>query len=475
MVAFQRWTYRTLLLCVLLFSSALAAGSAGWKIKFDGTDSDPVIADGVLYVGAADGAVYALDPANGATKWRFQTGVGLSSGPEVISMPKSGARADDMTAAAQDAPGKKGKRRIDLTPAVSKGTVFFASGDLSFYALDAATGEKKWSYAAGSKIVGSAVYEDGTAYIVTEEGLHALETSTGHRKWLIETLQEIPVQQMNDVRRLGKRPAQGPARGEETLFLTAWPNMMSTTPQKGFVYAVAPESGTTRWVTALDGLDITAPVVAGGLVLVASEDPRSPPQPGHPLGVSSKRATLYAINAVDGQIKWKVGAERVYGTTRLLLTSKTIYLNTDRQLIAVELESGRMLWTFGAEEIQGGPQVDDQHLYVVSHKGTIARPDDTLHALAVATGKVKWSQKLGGGVDLHLVHEGVVYAGNARLYALDGAVGTKLWSFKGPSRHSARLVSGGRIFVISPAVDYFGSARVDQGYLQALDAKTGKP
>src|SRR5256885_222660 len=175
-------------------------------------------------------------------------------------------------------------------------------GDFSFYALDAMTGEKKWSYAAESKIAGSAVYEDGTAYIVTEKGLHALDTSTGKRKWLFETLQEIPVQQMNDVRRLGKRPAQGPERGENALFLTAWPFRMSTTPQKCFVYAVAPESGKTMWVNALDGLDITAPVVTKGLVFVTAEDPRSAPQPGNPLGSSSNQETLYAINAVDGQI-----------------------------------------------------------------------------------------------------------------------------------------------------------------------------
>jgi len=474
MITLLRGTYPKLLLCLLLFSGSFRAECAGWNIKFDGSDSDPIIADGVLYVGSADGAAYALDATNGATKWRFQTGEGLSSGPEVITMPKKGALPDEMTAKALNAPREKGRRSVDLTPVVRAGTVFVGSGDFLFYALDAATGEKKWSYAAGSKIFRSAVYEDDTAYIVTEKGLHALDASTGQRKWLFETLQEIPLHQMNDVRRLGKRPARGPVRGEKALFLTAWPSMLSTTPQKGFVYAVAPESGTTRWVTALDGLDITAPVAAKGLVFVAAEDPRSPPQPGHPLGVSSKRDTLYAINAVDGQIQWKLSAEREYGTPRLLIAGNTIYFQTEKRLIAAELETGRSLWSFSAENIQGDPKVDDQHVYVVTHKGTMARPDDTLHALAIATGHEKWSERLSGGAFLRMVHEGVVYAGGSHLYAIDAAKGTRLWSFKGPLRHSARLVSGGRIFVISPTVDYFGSSRVDQGYLHALDAKTGR-
>ena len=475
MITFLRETYPKLLLCLLLFSSSFSAECAGWKIKFDGSDSDPVIADGVLYVGSADGAVYALDPINGATKWRFQTGEGLTSGPQIITTPRKGATFEEMVTKGVNAP-RQGKKGIDLTPVVRKGTVFIGSGDFSFYALDAMTGEKKWSYAAESKIAGSAVYDDGTAYIVTEKGLHALDTSTGKRKWLFETLQEIPVQQMNDVRRLGKRPAQGPERGENALFLTAWPFRMSTTPQKCFVYAVAPESGKTMWVNALDGLDITAPVVAKGLVFVTAEDPRSAPQPGNPLGSSSNQETLYAINAVDGQIKWKLGAERVYGRSRLLIANNTIYFKTDKRLIAVELETGRLLWSFGAENIQGDPKVDDQHLYVVTHKGTMARPDDTLHALALATGQEKWSQRLSGGAYMRMVHEGVVYAGGANLYALDADAGTKLWSFEEMRRiSSVQLIFGGRIFAISPTVTYFGTSKVDQGYLYALDAKTGKP
>ncbi len=59
----------------------------GWKIKFDESGSSPVIADGVLYVGSADGGVYALDPNTGEAKWRFQTGESLSpatSGGQVL-------------------------------------------------------------------------------------------------------------------------------------------------------------------------------------------------------------------------------------------------------------------------------------------------------------------------------------------------------------------------------------------------------
>ena len=107
--------------------------SEGWRINFDGSGSSPVIADGVLYVGSADGAVYALDPSTGETKWRFQTGEGLSSLPQVITVPR-GTSVDDQMAAGMEAARKQrtaGIRRVDMAPAVEDGTVFIGSGAIA--------------------------------------------------------------------------------------------------------------------------------------------------------------------------------------------------------------------------------------------------------------------------------------------------------------------------------------------------------
>lgn len=461
MITYLRSTHHKLLLCLLLISGWFStAANAGWKIKFDGSGSNPVMGDGVLYVGSADGAVYALDLETGKTKWRFQTGEGLSSLPQVISAPRGTSIADQIAGGMNAAEKQKaaGIRRVDMTPAVDNGTVFIGSGDHSFYAIDAATGKKKWSYVAGfgmasnnntSYPVPAPVIKNGTVYFVTEDGLHALDALTGKRKWLFETLQETPVKDM-------KREPSAPVLGDSVIFLTAWPYLRSDTPHKSFLYAVAPESGTTMWVTTLDGTDITAPVAAKGLVFVA-------------IGPS-----MYAINAVDGKVRWKLGEGKVLGTPRLLVADNIIYFSTDKSLLAAELETGRQLWSYSADDIQGDLKADDQHLYVITHKGSFARPKDTLHALALMTGQERWSQELSGVYSV-LVHDGVVYAGGNYLHAIDAATGKKIWSFKGTGRESAPVISDGRIFLASPTVDYFGTSKVDQGYLYALDAKTGKP
>lgn len=446
------------------------ASTTGWRIKFDGSGSSPVIADGVLYVGSADGAVYALDPKTGDTKWRFQTGESLSpgSGPQVITVPRGTSVADQMAAGmkAAEKQRQQGIRRVDMTPTVENGTVFIGSGDQLFYAIDAATGKKKWSYEAGPGMasnnntdypVPAATLKNGTVYFVTD-GLYALDALTGNRKWLFETWQA------NFFDR--KHGPEGPVLGDGVIFLTLWAYLDPNT-RKSFLYAVDPESGKAKWVTTVDAFGITAPVTAKGRAFFAVEEP------GPTLTSSSHRETLYAINAADGQVKWKLGAGEKWGMAGLLIVGDTIYFCTDTNLVALELETGRQLWSFSADEISG-IQADDQRLYVVTHQGSMMRPKDTLHALALSTGQEKWSQSFSGSARVAIIQDGVVYAGRGHFEAIDAATGKELWSFKGTGPESARLISGGRIFLTSPTVDYIGTKRVDQGYLYAIDAKTGK-
>src|ERR1700712_5382422 len=44
-----------------------------WKFQTGGkVVASPAVADGVAYVGSADGAFYAIDMAGGGLKWKFQ-------------------------------------------------------------------------------------------------------------------------------------------------------------------------------------------------------------------------------------------------------------------------------------------------------------------------------------------------------------------------------------------------------------------
>ena len=97
------------------------------SVPFDGSDSRPVVHNGVLYVGSFDGAVYAFDVATGQQKWRYQTGGSLTSGPEIIVIDSD--RLEDQLGAAITASAKKprGKRQISATPVFLNGVVYMGN------------------------------------------------------------------------------------------------------------------------------------------------------------------------------------------------------------------------------------------------------------------------------------------------------------------------------------------------------------
>ena len=126
----SRWLVMTVLLVIggagletLVPAAAgdTATSPPGWSIAFDGSDSSPELVDGLVYLGSADGAVYALNADYGVTRWRFQTGSGLESGnPGVVVIPAGDGGMKEQIKAGLDMANKPPPaiKRVDRTPVV---------------------------------------------------------------------------------------------------------------------------------------------------------------------------------------------------------------------------------------------------------------------------------------------------------------------------------------------------------------------
>ena len=67
-------------------------------------------------------------------------------------------------------------------------TVYVGSDDDKVYALDAATGQLRWSYTTGDEVVSGPAVAGGTVYVGSDDDkVYALNAATGHLRWSYTT------------------------------------------------------------------------------------------------------------------------------------------------------------------------------------------------------------------------------------------------------------------------------------------------
>src|SRR5690606_3629487 len=116
-----------------------------------GNQSHPVIENGVLYVGANDGFMRAIDlkDEKGKTLWETQL-----------------------------------NREILSTPAISGDSLIVGSMDTHVYCLDKTTGKITWKFKTGQAVLASPLVHDDVVYIGSgDKNMYAIDAKTGKEKW----------------------------------------------------------------------------------------------------------------------------------------------------------------------------------------------------------------------------------------------------------------------------------------------------
>ncbi len=174
---------------------ATGFGKIRWRTRIGPTESSPLLADGLVYVGDWRGRVYALDADTGRVRWTFQ-GKGRIKG----GIAKSGNRLfvgtyDGYLYALRASTGKViwrtrsqdrlgGRGQFYSTPAVAYGRVYIGSTDGKVYSYGAASGKLRWSQGTGGYVYGSPAVWRKTVYVGSYSGrFYALDAATGDVKW----------------------------------------------------------------------------------------------------------------------------------------------------------------------------------------------------------------------------------------------------------------------------------------------------
>jgi len=419
--------------------------AGGWRIPFEGSASRPVLSGGVLYVGSEDGAIYALDAKSGGIKWRFQTGEGLVSGTEIITV-RPGAGLLEMIEAAESRGPRRGKREVDATPVVENGTVFIGSKDYSFYAIDAATGRKKWSFQTGGEIHENAVTHGAMVLFTSRDGfLYAVDANTGEKKWAFET-------------RVPKSEPKAPIVADRVIYLAAGL----------YLYAIDVTSGLAKWSLFTGMSDFSQPTKTNSLIFVSKKQDT--------YAVERNRTTLLAVDASSGKVKWEIEAEGypIGRRSSVIAVRDMVILGTARGLFAVDRETGAPRWNRVGGEGQYGPVYADESLvYFAFMKGSVVGgTDGVLYALDPVTGKDRWSFTPSRQI-VAVLGDSICVAAKGYLYSVHKETGKELWKIDARVRTAATpLITSDTVFIPGMTQRYVGRAP-HQGYFYAIDAKSG--
>lgn len=296
--------------------------------------------EGILYAGAYDNNLYALNAGSGEFVWKYATDAGVVS-----------------------------------KPAVYEGNVYFGSEDMRLHTISARTGRVNWTYYTKGPIRSSPRIAEGHVLIGSDDGyLHAINAMTGRRAWMMDAGSAIRSTPLV----VGEYIYFGTEDGN--LFCidfggaTRWSfkakRAITSSPvfAEGFVlvgsmdstlYAVDARSGFVVWRFRMNRATISTPCLLNNLVYIGSAD-----------------TNIYCIDIHSAKEIWHFTTENQMNSSPIIVRDSVLCGSIDGNMYCLEHRSGRLRWKFPTQgAITGTPAVyqntvffgsNDHHIYAVN-------------------------------------------------------------------------------------------------------------
>jgi outer membrane protein assembly factor BamB len=227
-------------------------GTVVWERSFAPVNSSPTFHDGTVFFGDDGGNVRALDVSNGETEWSREAGGEVWCAPAVADDSVYVGSADgSLYAYGTDGEplwSYEAEGAVYSSPSLSRGRVFF--GDLSgtVHAVSAEDGDELWTRTFDGELFASPAVGDDTVYVASRAGeVRSLTASEGDTDWTYDA---------------GAAVNSSPAvAGSRVLF----------GDDDGVFHSVNAVTGQRAWTREVDGRVVSSPAVHEGAAVFGTE------------------------------------------------------------------------------------------------------------------------------------------------------------------------------------------------------------
>jgi outer membrane protein assembly factor BamB len=330
-------------------------------------------------------------------------------------------------------------------PALDGGVLYVGSRDGAVYAMDAATGERRWRFQTGGPVTATPVIADGRVLVGSwDHRMYAIDPASGTMQWSFDAQAPVPA---------------GAVLHAGTL-------IFGTHGRSGRLIALDAQSGRLRWAFVDDSAHWPneRPVLRDGVLYVTNWDAANFVRGGP----ENARAWVHAIDADTGHRIWTARLTDAWPSPPAVTRQHVLFMTSPRRpantviLHALDRRTGRQSWTY--EGRTGGnywKSTDARDRYeaprVARDRVAIFASDVYAAGVDLATGAELWRlsepfrdqflNQYDLGPLLYVISGDTSTLTEGKLYGIDPLTGRVAWSRPMPSRNRIQAILDGTLYI----------------------------
>ena len=316
----------------------------------DMIESTAAVVDGIVYVGALNGTLYAIDAQTGKQKWTYQV-----------------------------------EGHIKASPAIHNGVVYFGDGDGIFHAVDINTQEAKWQFTTEGEIISSAnVVGDRVLFGSYDGFLYCLNRGNGELVWKLETEGYV-----HGTPGVWTQIASDSGPAENFAIVTGCDSYLrviniddGTQTQQvdlGAYVGASPAISQNRVYCGTYGTEILGVTLDTGEITWRYRHPKrrfpffaSAALTADSVIIGGRDKMVHALSQATGEPLWTYTAKSRIESSAVIVGTRAFVGTTRGVFIALDITTGESVWEFATgSPIVASPSVSNGRIYIGTEDGIL--------------------------------------------------------------------------------------------------------